>query len=83
VEDLPESFKQIVLYGSGEEQSTFTIQQRKHLRNARPFEGVIPNLERRYKETESNRAREIIGEFMASRPCHACKGSRLRPESVR
>jgi len=42
---------------------------------------VIPNLERRYKETESNRAREMIDEFMASQPCHSCKGSRLRPES--
>jgi hypothetical protein len=48
--------------------------QRKVHETRRPFEGVIPNLERRYRETESNRARETIGEFMASRPCPRARG---------
>ena len=47
----------------------------------RPFEGVIPNLERRHRETESQSAREMITEYMSSRSCPACKGARLRPES--
>ncbi|HRZ81958.1 MAG TPA: excinuclease ABC subunit UvrA, partial [Candidatus Hydrogenedentes bacterium] len=47
----------------------------------RPFEGVIPNLERRHRETDSAAAREMIGEFMGSRACPECKGARLRPEA--
>src|SRR6185295_4346378 len=45
------------------------------------FEGIVPNLERRYRETDSETTREKIEEFMALVPCPACKGSRLRPES--
>jgi excinuclease ABC subunit A len=45
------------------------------------FEGIVPNLERRYKETDSDLAREKIEEFMSLRPCPACKGARLKPES--
>src|SRR5690606_33388426 len=47
----------------------------------RPFEGVIPNLERRFRETDSNAARDLISQFMATRPCPDCQGARLRPES--
>ena len=80
--DLPESFQQVILYGSGDVEIDFHYSsERMTFESRKVFEGVIPNLERRYKETESNRAREMIDEFMASRPCHACKGSRLRPES--
>jgi len=79
---LPEDFRQILLYGSGSEAIDFSFSSERHTwETRRPFEGVIPNLERRYRETESNRARELIGQFMASRPCPQCKGSRLRPES--
>ena len=45
------------------------------------FEGIIPNLERRYRETDSEFSREKIEEYMSVRPCPACKGARLRPES--
>ena len=48
----------------------------------KPFEGVIPNLERRYKETESDWAREEIGRFMGETPCAACGGKRLKPEAL-
>jgi excinuclease ABC subunit A len=79
---LPEWFQQVVLYGSGEEEIDFSYtSERMTYEVRRPFEGVIPNLERRFKDTESNRAREYIGEFMAERPCPKCKGARLRPES--
>ena len=45
------------------------------------FEGIVPNLERRYKETDSDWSREKIEEYMTMRPCPECKGARLRPES--
>ena len=51
-------------------------------RCSKPFEGVIPNLERRYKETESDWAREEIGRFMSETPCEACGGKRLKPEAL-
>ena len=82
-EELPESFRHIVLYGSQGEEVAFSFSNdTRTYETRRPFEGVIPNLERRYRETESNRARDMIAEFMASRPCPACKGARLRPESL-
>ena len=80
---LPEKFHQVVLYGSGNEEIDFDYSGSKHTYEvSRPFEGVIPNLERRFRETESNAARDMISQFMASRPCHACNGARLRPESA-
>ncbi len=79
---LPEWFTKTVLYGSGGEEVAFSYSnEQRTYETRRPFEGVIPNLERRYRETDSSRAREMIGEFMSSRPCHACKGARLRPEA--
>ena len=79
---LPDWFTQIVLYGSGEEEVDFSYSNdQRTYEITRPFEGVIPNLERRYRETDSAAAREMIDEFMASRPCPVCKGARLRPEA--
>ena len=81
-EKLPEAFQQCILYGSGEEEIDFTYaSKRSTYETRRPFAGVIPNIERRFRDTESNRARELLGQFMAVRPCHACGGTRLRPES--
>ena len=80
--ELPESFRKIVLYGSRGEEINFSFSnETRNYETRRPFEGVIPNLARRYKETDSNSARDMISDFMASRPCPACKGARLRPES--
>ncbi|HOJ33815.1 MAG TPA: excinuclease ABC subunit UvrA [Candidatus Hydrogenedentes bacterium] len=81
-EKLPESFRKIVLYGSGDEEVGFAYSSGENVvEYRRPFEGVIPNLERRFRETESESAREMISQFMATRPCPACKGARLRPEA--
>ncbi len=80
--ELPADFQQIVLYGSDDEVIDFTYSGRRATFEVkRPFEGVIPNLARRYRDTESNNAREMISQFMSSRPCPDCVGARLRPES--
>ncbi|MFP4501539.1 MAG: excinuclease ABC subunit UvrA [Candidatus Hydrogenedentota bacterium] len=80
--DLPEDFRQVVLYGSRDEEVDFSYSNaRRSYETRRTFEGVIPNLERRYRDTESNAARDMLGQFMASYPCPDCGGSRLRPES--
>ncbi len=79
---LPESFREIVLYGSGGDLVDFSYKsKRAKVEMVRPFEGVIPNLERRFRETDSGRVREIISQFMSTKSCPTCKGARLRPES--
>ncbi len=80
---LPEKVKQILLYGSGDENIRFYY-EKNHRRYDyyRPFEGVIPNLERRYKETASSYIRGEIERFMSIHLCPLCKGSRLRKESL-
>lgn len=80
---LPEDFRRIVLYGSEGAEVDFSFESgSRKVEMKRAFEGVIPNLARRYKETDSNWSRDMIGEFMATRPCHACHGARLRPEAL-
>ena len=80
---LPASAKQAILYGTGTESVRFDYNDglRSYSVN-KPFEGVIPNLERRYKETESDASREEIGRFMSATPCEACGGKRLKPEAL-
>ncbi|WP_375463638.1 excinuclease ABC subunit UvrA [uncultured Methylobacterium sp.] len=80
---LPEAARAIILYGSGRQSIRFDYNDgmRAYAVN-KPFEGVIPNLERRYKETESDAAREEIGRFMSETPCAACAGKRLKPEAL-
>ncbi len=81
-QELSEDFREIVLYGSHGEVIDFSYKtSRMRHDTQRPFEGVIPNLERRYRETESASARDLIGQFMGSYPCPDCKGARLRPEA--
>jgi len=82
---LPQKFRDVVLYGSGDEDIPFTYKSKRGRSNFevnKPFEGVIPNVERRFQETQSNSQRERLSQFMATRPCPACKGGRLRPESL-
>lgn len=80
--DLPDSFKDIILYGSGDEYIRFSYRMaNSSYETYKPFEGVIPNLERRYRETHSNRAREMIEKYMATHICRSCQGTRLKPES--
>ena len=80
---LSAEFQNVILYGSGSVEIDFSYSnQKRTFEVRRPFEGVIPNLERRFRETDSSSAREMISQFMASKPCHRCKGARLRPESM-
>lgn len=80
---LPEQLQQIILHGSGEENVRFFYDQgeRRHFYE-KPFEGVITNLERRYRETDSDGVRENLERFMSVIPCPTCEGARLRPESL-
>ncbi|HEY8555204.1 MAG TPA: excinuclease ABC subunit UvrA [Burkholderiales bacterium] len=82
-EDLPKRIRDIILYGSGDEQIKFTYygERGSVYRRSHPFEGVIPNMERRYRESESNIIREELAKYLSVRPCEACGGSRLRPEA--
>ena len=81
--DLPEKVKEILLFGSGEEPIQFALAngERSHS-YTRPFEGVIPNLERRYHETDSNHVRGRIEKFISMRPCPVCRGARLKAVSL-
>lgn len=74
---LTEDQIQKVLYGTGK--SIYTVELGSGRTYETTFEGVIPNLERRYKETESDFIKRDIEKFMLERPCHACKGARLKP----
>lgn len=73
-----------ILYGTGNEQLTITMDGRNDRKTTfqTNFEGIIPNLERRYRETQSEYIRNKISEFMSDRPCPTCKGERLRPEAL-
>ncbi len=81
--DFPEPLKELLLYGSKGEPLAFYL-ERDGMRHtySRPFEGIIPSLKRRYKETSSQQVREDIERFMNLCPCPACHGARLRPESL-
>ncbi len=81
--ELPEKVRDVILYGSDGESIRMAYDDGLRAYEVRkPFEGVIPNLERRYKETESDWAREEIGRFMSETPCEACGGKRLKPEAL-
>jgi excinuclease ABC subunit A len=82
-EDLPKKIREVILSGSGKELINFSYyserggtHKRKHA-----FEGVIPNMERRYRETDSNTVREDLAKYLGAQPCEECAGSRLRIES--
>ncbi|PIT42897.1 excinuclease ABC subunit UvrA [Snodgrassella alvi] len=79
---LTEKIQNIILYGSGKEQIEFTYLSERgtHTRN-HPFEGIIPNLERRYRETDSTTVREELTQYQSHRACPACGGARLRTEA--
>ncbi len=84
--ELPEPTRDCILYGSGDEPITFRYPGRNgHTERAHPFEGVIPNLERRFREADSATVREELGRFMAQRTCPECRGGRLnqRARNVR
>ncbi len=80
---LPEEVRKVVLYGSGKDKIHFVYDDnaRKYEVN-KTFEGVIPNLERRWRETDSSWVREELGRYQAETPCEACGGLRLKPEAL-
>jgi excinuclease ABC subunit A len=84
VKDLTKEHLKIVLYGTGDKQIPMTYQgsNGNEFKFTRAFEGVITNLERRYRETSSEYIREKISEFMSDRPCPTCGGKRLNPAAL-
>ncbi len=80
--DLPEKFQQVLLYGSGDEQIRFYFEKNdRRFAYHRIFEGIIPMLERRYKETDSSPARQDIKQYMNFKACPQCLGTKLNPAS--
>ena len=81
--DLPKHVQQVFLYGSGDEEIPFRYDEGGRVYNVtRSFEGVIPNMERRYRETDSNWIREEFERYQNNRSCGTCGGYRLREEAL-
>jgi len=86
-EDLPDPARQVLLYGSGTQEIAFVYQAEGAKGRARtvkrwhPFEGIIPNFERRFRETDSVAVREDLARYQAAKPCTQCEGTRLRREA--
>jgi excinuclease ABC subunit A len=82
VSSIPKEKLDLILYGTGDEEVTVKLNGRNERQSTfrTSFEGVVRNLERRYRETGSDYIRNKISEYMSDRPCPNCKGTRLRPE---
>ena len=86
-EELPENVRQVILYGSGEEEIRFSYvvdsgaSKGRKVTKVHPFEGIIPNITRRYRETDSALVREDLARLRGTQPCPDCGGSRLRREA--
>ncbi len=86
-DSLPPTAQEVLLRGSGTEDISFVYQaetaagKKRSVKRQHPFEGILPNLQRRYKETDSAAVREDLARYMAAKPCTACEGSRLRREA--
>jgi excinuclease ABC subunit A len=82
-EDLPPETRKVILHGSGKQAIPFTYMNERGRPTVRDhaFEGIIPNLERRYRETDSAAVREELAKYQNNQPCPACEGTRLRTEA--
>jgi excinuclease ABC subunit A len=81
--ELPEAVRHVILHGSGEKEMTFELSGKRSSYSWRgSYEGVIPRLERRHKETDSATVRHEIEKYMSVHTCAACEGRRLRPEAL-
>ncbi|MDZ4095006.1 MAG: excinuclease ABC subunit UvrA [Paracoccaceae bacterium] len=81
--DLPDAVQQVFLHGSGEEEISFRYDEGGRIYQvSRVFEGVVPNMERRYRETDSAWVREEFERYQNNRPCGSCQGFRLKPEAL-
>ncbi len=81
INDLPRWFLEKILYGTGEEEINFEYTSYAGVRKFKaPFEGVLPTLDRRHKETKSQGMRDFYEMYMSNAPCYSCHGARLKPE---
>jgi excinuclease ABC subunit A len=81
--DLPKKTQNAILHGSGEDEIKFSYEDGvRSYDTKKPFEGVITNIDRRYRETESEWAREELAKYFSDIPCEACHGYRLKPEAL-
>jgi len=81
--DLPEQAQTVILRGTGSEKIKFTYDDNaRKYEVSKAFEGVLPNLERRWRETDSSWVREELGRFQSETPCESCGGKRLKPEAL-
>jgi excinuclease ABC subunit A len=80
---LPERVRQVILYGSKPEIIPMTYEDgTRHYTTSKPFEGIIPNMDRRWKETDSAWVREELSRYQGAKPCETCGGARLKPEAL-
>src|SRR5690606_20718115 len=82
-EELPAAAQQVVLHGSGKDEIRFSYlnERGNRVTKSHPFEGIVPSLERRYKETDSVMVREELAKYLNNKPCPECAGTRLRREA--
>ncbi|HBY44102.1 MAG TPA: excinuclease ABC subunit A, partial [Brevundimonas sp.] len=81
--DLPEKAQSVILRGSGGDKIKFVYDDNaRKYEVSKPFEGVLPNLERRWRETDSAWVREELGRYQSETPCEVCGGKRLKPEAL-
>jgi excinuclease ABC subunit A len=81
--ELPEKVRKAILFGSGGEPVVMQYDDGlRSYRTTKPFEGVIPNMERRFRETDSSWVREELARYQNNSPCEVCKGKRLKPEAL-
>ena len=82
-EELPRRVQDVILFGSGSEEITFTYEDGvRRYSTTKPFEGVIHNIERRWRETDSEWVRDELSRYQGSHPCAACHGYRLKPQAL-
>ena len=80
---LPDGVRDVILHGSGSEKIKFVYEDGSRRYDvSKPFEGVIPNMERRWRETDSSWVREDLARYQSETPCEACGGARLKPEAL-
>ena len=81
--DLPENVREAILFGAAEERIVFRYDDGlRAYETTKGFEGVVPNMERRWRETDSDWVREEIGRYQSTQPCETCNGHRLKPEAL-
>ena len=81
--ELPAKVRKLILHGSGTEQIAFTYvnERGENMKRKSPFEGILPNMERRYRETDSQMVREDLAKYLSSQNCPSCEGTRLRRDA--